>query len=160
MAVISPSIEGCRLCHERRAGNGLGLVRPVTVWQVEADICGEGSPSLPGSLPVLGKDLAMSAVMNTVKPPRKRSHRGDELTAWVFVFPVVAGILCQCISDLFLAVYHFTRWNRSLRRRGRLRQLPPLYTPIRLLPDFKKNFIYSFGTVFIGCFLRFRCPWC
>lgn len=54
----------------------------------------------------------MSAVMNTVKPPRKRSHRGDELTAWVFVFPVVAGILLFNVYPIVFSLYiSFTRWN-------------------------------------------------
>ena len=98
----------------------------------------------------------MRAVINTVKHPHKLSHRGDGLIAWVFVFPVVAGILLFNVYPIVFSLYiSFTRWNLIT---------PPTWVGfgnyIHLFtadPTFfltlRNTLIYSFCTVFIGMFL-------
>lgn len=91
--------------------------------------------------------------MNTRADTLTTARRGEELTAWLFVLPIVAGILIFSVYPVLFSLYvSFTRWN--------LLQ-PPVWIGVQnyitlfttdptFFPAIKNTFVYALSTVVIG----------
>jgi multiple sugar transport system permease protein len=89
-------------------------------------------------------------------PQRKRSHRGDGVTAWLFASPILLGILIFAVFPIAFSLYaSFTRWNliKAPVWTG-MNNYITLFTKDPTFPTTIQNTLtFALFTVLIGTFL-------
>jgi len=98
----------------------------------------------------------MIAVKRSEVQPRKRSLRGDGLTAWLFATPILLGILIFSVYPIVFSLYaSFTRWNLiNPPVWVGLENYVTLFTKDPTFPQTIQNtLLFALCTVLIGTFL-------